>query len=87
MISQCLAFVGGYTIFGHFVLATGPSIGVHPSWSDNSCLEAGVLNSSYLFKHFCFFLDDELMDPTIACKGQCLLEQSVWALTSVTTRC
>ena len=44
MISQCLAFVGGYTIFGHFVLATGPSIGVHPSWSDTySCLEAGVL--------------------------------------------
>ena len=44
MISQCLAIVGGYTVFGHFILATGPSIGVHPSWSDTySCLEAGVL--------------------------------------------
>ena len=45
MISQCLAFGGGYTVFGcFFVLATGPSIGVHPSWSDTySCLEAGVL--------------------------------------------
>ena len=36
MISQCLAFVGGYTIFGHFVLATSPSIGVHPSCSSTS---------------------------------------------------
>ena len=31
LISQSLAFVGGYTISGHFVLATCPSIGVHPS--------------------------------------------------------
>ena len=40
---------------------------------------------------FAIALNEDLRNPWIKigayCKGQCLLEKSVWALTSVTTRC
>ena len=52
---QSLAFVGGCTIFGHFALATCPSIGVHRAGrTPFHAWKPECLNSSYLFKHFCF---------------------------------
>ena len=40
---------------------------------------------------FALALNEAMKNPWIKidadCKGQCLLEESVWALTSLTTRC